>query len=380
MTMITTTIRGTTDATTPVNMRNRSGTRPAGGITTVLSTAVTTCALDGLGGRGRPAFAVKAVPDAPDGHDLERGHPGELLAQPADVHIYCLRVARELVAPDVFEQHVAAVDATGERQQVRQEVELAGRELDVAAVEEHPPRRAVQRELIDRVALRDRPGIVRLWRGSAQYRVDAGEHLADRERLCDVVVRAQLKANDLVNLGVLGRDHDDRHAAGLAQSSAEIETAHAGKHQVEQAQVWARRARRAQAGRAVACFLHRESGRRELVLQHFADALVVLDHQPPSGTAVAGRAAHPSSTTWPVSRNTMSSATLVTRSEMRSMLCATSSSVTARRAPSVSVLPVPISFTRSSNTRCQRRSTSLSRLATSRARGTSWSMIASRMS
>src|SRR6202140_1503839 len=99
MTMITTTIRGTTDATTPVNMRNRSGTRPAGGITTVLSTAVTTCALDGLGERGRPAFAVKAVPDAPDGNDLERGDSCELLPQPADVNIDRLGVTGELVAP-----------------------------------------------------------------------------------------------------------------------------------------------------------------------------------------------------------------------------------------------------------------------------------------
>jgi hypothetical protein len=66
---------------------------------------------------------------------------------------------------------------------------------------------------------------------------DARQHLTNRERLGDVVVGAKLEPDDLVNLGVLGRDHDDRHAAALAKCATEIEAAHPRQHQVEEDQV-----------------------------------------------------------------------------------------------------------------------------------------------
>src|SRR4029077_1842970 len=176
-----------------------------------------------------------------------------------------------------------------------------------------------------------------------------------------------------VDLRVLGRDHDDGHPTRLAKRSAEVEPAHAGQHQVKEDEVRARGPRGPQPGRPIARLVHRETRCDEVVLQHLADAFVVLDDEHAACAAVGAGPAHPSSTTCPDSRKTMSSATLVTRSEMRSRLWATRSSVTDRRASSVSPCPLPISLTRSSKTRWYRRSTSLSRAATSRARGSFWS-------
>src|SRR5712692_2264382 len=78
----------------------------------------------------RSGMPVETVADTTHRHDLERCAPRELLAQPADVHVDRLALARELAAPHVLEQRVARVNATREGQQVKQEVELAGRQLD----------------------------------------------------------------------------------------------------------------------------------------------------------------------------------------------------------------------------------------------------------
>src|ERR1700682_2126875 len=96
-----------------------------------------------LGTFGRITGAIESVADAPDGHDLEGDNGCELLAQPADVHIDCLAIAVELVAPDVLEQDVPRVHAARERKQVRQEVELPRRQLDVVSVHDHPARSPV---------------------------------------------------------------------------------------------------------------------------------------------------------------------------------------------------------------------------------------------
>src|ERR1700674_269516 len=325
-------------------------------------------------------LAVHAVPDAADRDDLKGGLVLELLAEPANVHIDGLAIAGELVPPHVFEQNVACVHTTRKCEQVRDEVELACCELDLSTIQRDPARSAVDVEGPDRIVLGNRLGLVRLRLGSPHYRIDAREHLTDREGLGGVVVRAELEPNDLVDLGVFGRDHDDRNAAAPPQRAAEVESAHAGQHQVQQDQVGLGGAIRTKARGAIARFLDRERRGDQVVLEHLADPLVVLDHEHAAGRAVMSSATHPSSTTWPVSRKTMSSATLVTRSAMRSRLCATSRRVTDLSAPSESVLPLPISPTRSSKTRWYRRSTSLSLPATSLAWTWFSSMSASRMS
>lgn len=45
---------------------------------------------------------------------------------------------------------------------------------------------------------------------AAQHRTNARGHLHHAERLCKIIVRAEVKADDLVVLVALGRRHDDR--------------------------------------------------------------------------------------------------------------------------------------------------------------------------
>src|SRR5712691_2599793 len=91
-------------------------------------------------------LAVEAVSDPSHGHDLERGPRRELLAQPADMNVDRLAVARELTAPHVLEQRIAGVNPSRKRQEVGDQVELARGQLEVDAVEDHAPRRPVDAE------------------------------------------------------------------------------------------------------------------------------------------------------------------------------------------------------------------------------------------
>src|SRR5579864_6140120 len=145
---------GTRLATTPITALNPSkGLR----VTATAGAARTAVAIDSGGAFLLP---VEAVADAADGHDLERRDAGELLPQPAHMHVHRLAVARELVAPYVLEQRVASVYATGMGEQVGEQVELASRELDVALVHHDPTRSAVDREVAEHIALGHRLRLV----------------------------------------------------------------------------------------------------------------------------------------------------------------------------------------------------------------------------
>ena len=71
----------------------------------------------------------------------------------------------------------------------------------------------------------------------AQHGADAGDQLARGERLGDVVVGADLEPDHLVDLAVLGGQHDDRHLRLGPHRAADLGAGQAGQHQVEQDQV-----------------------------------------------------------------------------------------------------------------------------------------------
>ena len=68
---------------------------------------------------------------------------------------------------------------------------------------------------------------------AAELGADAAEQLADAEGLGHVVVGADLEADDLVDLGVLRRQQDDRDGAAAADVAADVEAAAARHHDVE---------------------------------------------------------------------------------------------------------------------------------------------------
>lgn len=85
-------------------------------------------------------------------------------------------------------------------------------------------------------------GVVLPLRGvlaASQHGLDPGQQLPGRVRLGDVVVGTELQAQHLVELIVLGGQHDDRHAGAAPDLAAHLGAAHPGEHEVQQHQVGA---------------------------------------------------------------------------------------------------------------------------------------------
>ena len=72
-----------------------------------------------------------------------------------------------------------------------------------------------------------------LGRRAAEDALDARHELARVERLRQVVVGADLEADDLVDVLVAGGEHQDRHVRGLAHAAADLDPVDVGQHQVE---------------------------------------------------------------------------------------------------------------------------------------------------
>src|SRR5262249_51636287 len=70
-----------------------------------------------------------------------------------------------------------------------------------------------------------------------QQGTHATAELADRERLRDVVVGAQLQAEHLVELVVASGEHDDRHSALGTQTAADLEPVDPRQHHIEHDEV-----------------------------------------------------------------------------------------------------------------------------------------------
>ena len=76
---------------------------------------------------------------------------------------------------------------------------------------------------------------------ASQLGANPAQQLAYRERLGHVVVGADLEADDLVDLGVLRRQKDDRDGAPGPDLAADVEAAAPGHHDVEDQEVEAGR-------------------------------------------------------------------------------------------------------------------------------------------
>ena len=83
-------------------------------------------------------------------------------------------------------------------------------------------------------------------RAPAEQRLDAREQFRHLERLDEVVVGAELQADDAIHDLAARRQHQDRRLdAALPQRPADVEAAAAWQHDVEQDDVeWPRRAAR----------------------------------------------------------------------------------------------------------------------------------------
>ena len=147
---------------------------------------------------------------------------------------------------------------------------VAAVDRDDVAVDVHPHRAGLQvggHELLRLAA-------------AAQHRTDPGHQLARGVGLGDVVVGAELQADHLVDLAVLGGQHDHRDVGPRPRSWRQTSVpGQARQHQVEQDEVGAVAVELLEGGRAVVGDGDLEALLAEHVGQRVAERLFVLDDE-----------------------------------------------------------------------------------------------------
>ena len=114
---------------------------------------------------------------------------------------------------------------------------------------------------------------------AAEHGADTRDKLHHAERLCDVVVRAAVQTDDLVVLGVLRGQQNDRNGGGIgqaAQTAKDRDAVLAGQHDVEQDEVGFRAAQGSRQRRAVRKSARLHAGVLQGIDDKFADARIVL--------------------------------------------------------------------------------------------------------
>ena len=130
------------------------------------------------------------------------------------------------------------IDASRVLHQQPQDVELDGRERDLVAVDRHALFLLVEHDGADGVDVRLLLFLLRAQlRIAAKLRPDARQHLHGVKGLGDVVVRADVQAQDLVAALALGREQDDGHVALFAQLRRRGDAVELGHHDVHQDQM-----------------------------------------------------------------------------------------------------------------------------------------------
>ena len=157
----------------------------------------------------------------------------DLLAQAQNIHVDGAIGDGAILPPNGVQQLFAAEDHARPAHQKFQQPELGGGQGEVLAVELHLAAAAVE---FDAAGFEQPRG-----RGlRAELELDARDQFADEERLDDVVVRAQLKADDAVGFGSARGEKNNRRLRQfgiVADPFADIEPVGIGQHDIEQDQV-----------------------------------------------------------------------------------------------------------------------------------------------
>ena len=155
----------------------------------------------------------------------------QLLAQTLDVGIDCAVIADMLIAPHEREQVVAREHAPRRGGEGVEQLRLLAREAELM-----PVQRDAQRGQMDRQAADDQRFAGRMLVHAADNGADARHDLARGERLDDVVVRADIQAENAVRILVLGGDHQDWNIGHRTDAAAYVQAVDAREHDIQQHQ------------------------------------------------------------------------------------------------------------------------------------------------
>jgi hypothetical protein len=161
-------------------------------------------------------------------HGPDQPRAAELAPQLCDVDVDRARPARIALAPDAIEQTLAVEHEPRVLQEVREQVELPGRQLHRRAGHGRDPAAPIELDVPEREAF-----LLERRLGAAQHRLDAGDELSGRERLRDVVVGTQLEPRYPIRLLVARGQDDYRQARVLPDRTAEVEPVGVRQLQVE---------------------------------------------------------------------------------------------------------------------------------------------------
>ena len=132
---------------------------------------------------------------------------------------------------------------------------------------------------ISRPLVADVRSATRARAAAAQHGTDAGRDLRGAEGLDDVVVGAELEADDPVGLGAAGGDHHDRHGGFAPQRAAHVAAVDVGQAEVEQHEVRIGLAREPQRVGTRRGDQRLEALADQGVLERLGDRRLVLDQQ-----------------------------------------------------------------------------------------------------
>src|SRR6266536_245879 len=184
-------------------------------------------------GRGSAAIVGDAVASTPDGLDgATVVRLVDLATQATDVHLDNIGVAVEVLLPHPGEDLVLGQDLAGAPDEELQHLELARGQGELVGVAPGAPFGGVDAQVPD-----DHRGGIAAG-GPAQQGPDPGDQHRKRERLGEVVVRAGVEGLGLVEVAILGGEHQDRRpVARLTQVGTDLVAVAAGQHDVQQQQV-----------------------------------------------------------------------------------------------------------------------------------------------
>ena len=183
---------------------------------------------------------------------------------------------RRGIPPHVAEQLLAGEDDARPAQEVAQQVELRCGQGDVPAGDSDLVARQVDGEVTGAEHLGGRcvPA------GAPQHAPEPCHELPRGEGLRDVVVRAELEADDAVHLVVAGRHEEHgRPVATAPQASAHLDAVEHRQPDVEHDGARPQVARRVEGARAVTDDLDAVAGGAQVEPQHVGDGRLVLDDE-----------------------------------------------------------------------------------------------------
>src|SRR5438105_7368429 len=197
--------------------------------------------------RKRTSALPKRVAESAHGLDEARlAGPLQLLPQVADVDVDDVAGGVGAGSPDALQELVAAEDAARLAEEVLEQLEFLGGEIQGAA----PSRYFPGVEVESQVAIGEQAG--RPLGSPAEQRPHARHQLLVGEGLDQVVVGSAVEPLHARRGGIAGGQHQDRDIAFGTQPAADLDAIEAGHHPVQDHQVGRLLARLAQALGAVA--------------------------------------------------------------------------------------------------------------------------------